>query len=79
MKSLRDLKTATILSAFAIVLFLGLIIYAYTAYPSGKLISILMFFGFIVIFIKNYCAYNKCKKELVDDNTETVDETVHND
>ena len=62
-KKEKDLKTATILSGFAILLFLGLLIYSHLAYPSGKLSATILLLWFIFCFIRYFFVYRKEKKK----------------
>lgn len=62
-KKEKDLKIATILSAFAVLLFLGLLIFSYLAYPSGKFSATILLLWFILCFIRYFFAYRKEKKK----------------
>lgn len=63
-KIFNQLKTAVILSVFAVILF-GCFFVAswFCGYSSGKVSSAVLFFGSIPILILNYIAYRKENKE----------------
>ena len=67
--TIRGLRTATILSIIALVIFVACFIYAHWfGYSEGKISSSILVVGGIIILVKNSLAYKKikAKKENID-------------
>lgn len=74
MKREKVLKIEMGVAIFGMFLFLGLFIYSCTRHLSGKIVSGGHFLGMIAMFIKLFRMY---KKEMADNNAESVDEIAH--
>ena len=62
--TIRGLRTATILSIIALVIFVACFIYSHWfGYSAGKISSSILVVGGIIILVKNSLAYKKIKSQ----------------